>query len=1029
MYIKIDDSIFTKESLKSINGISNDQILQLSALFDYNITDDPVKIYSEKYVVKPRINKDNAGRCDCFYNYPYLKKNDYLIYGVNNVADIVIPCNNIDNVFFTNNIKNKFKLVSNGLCSYEYSNKIVKEENDKKFKFYIYFTNSYLNNGYYNDFVIHITKGGTNTTIVDYFEIYDNELERLNISGNYNIAEMKEYQTYESLAPVGAFDNNIYKVLKKISTTITSTSTPTSLTAYASKIDDKFVNTNQMRVILPYVSFCEAICVNSNLMFNDQWMIIQNAFYIASTLHMMRTLRPSMCVGTVCGLQIYDDFIGIINKSSINIVIQDLNTVYISYKFLSYGYISVIAKRDNDTFNITIDLDQRLSDNVKRLICFITSCILSLIRIGDKEEYILKYQALSLSFSFPLNIILQNLTNNENVSNELASLLQKWFTLEIHNNSIKTSDKILVSRNPVNNANITLGRMGNSLTDAIYLLIVSAFLATARNVDIEKFPIGENYCTNLFRVIQLIINNKNRILLVRPNDDENIKKFGNTIINDNDQLLDDYKIDKSADFEVIKMSSDNANQLIVNIQTLFNKLLSTVIKEDIQMKPVSFLKLCPVGFYLSNFNIEKPVIALTKTILLPTNILSITTGINIVNCIRTGGYEKTSIDGAIYNGTSFNIYCNEMFALKDANNLSNILKLAYDLANTTNDKLFPGTVTRFKKIIDRTIYISSFDYEWHGHVKLNESHLAGQAIDVIGIKYRFTNDLKGPFFNLLIMFKQNEKEKLLLLDKRISTDKSQQDIDNSSNRNAWLRIENFSISDICTNVLFLKDSECQIGNSKKTLDDNFILNDYSHYIISNTISNARNIDNFADCVILLSPLMLISLKFKDENDVTYPRSTCYGKDFINALFSSYNTYISNKCNTRQCAGLYQHFLLCENFGTNNVKKLNPGFIQLNEQSYSLDDFFKINKETLTVENNGIAYLPGFLDKFVGQKDDYLVVGKNTANEGKLSFSGISVLNVQEYYLQYNTDGPIKSVLKNRSNNHWDHIHTGITDLT
>ena len=106
MYIKIDDRIFTKESLTSINGISNDEISQLSALFDYNITDDPVKIDSKKYVVKPRINKDNAGRCDCFYNYPYLKKNDYLIYGENNVADIVIPCNNIDNVFFTNNIKN-----------------------------------------------------------------------------------------------------------------------------------------------------------------------------------------------------------------------------------------------------------------------------------------------------------------------------------------------------------------------------------------------------------------------------------------------------------------------------------------------------------------------------------------------------------------------------------------------------------------------------------------------------------------------------------------------------------------------------------------------------------------------------------------------------------------------------------------------------------------------------------------------------------------------------------------------------------
>jgi hypothetical protein len=143
---------------------------------------------------------------------------DYIIYGINNVVDIIIPCTAmIDRKQYLLQIKNKLKILSSideaNYNNYTYivNNKTIKVPETKinKFKYFVYFNNKSNDTSktlYKYEIVIHITKGENDSTTVEYLDEYNES--SINISGNLHINNTISEQiiSEESLACVGTFD-------------------------------------------------------------------------------------------------------------------------------------------------------------------------------------------------------------------------------------------------------------------------------------------------------------------------------------------------------------------------------------------------------------------------------------------------------------------------------------------------------------------------------------------------------------------------------------------------------------------------------------------------------------------------------------------------------------------------------------------------------------------------------------------------------------------------------------------------------
>jgi hypothetical protein len=226
---------------------------------------------------------------------------------------------------------------------------------------------------------------------------------------------------------------------------------------------------------------------------------------------------------------------------------------------------------------------------------------------------------------------------------------------------------------------------------------------------------------------------------------------------------------------------------------------------------------------------------------------------------------------------------------------------------------------------------------------MNSSHLSGNAIDIIGIKYKLlsnqVNEKKEkPYFETLIIFDVDINEKLFVFDTLDNNDKNKDkyawkigiDIEkNGRVQSSYASI----INDICDNRLFgTKGSTLLNGNLYNETDKY----KYKHYILSDPTLSVPQ------CVFILSPLMMYHFDYKNEKDEYYPLTLCYGSKFIKTLLHSISNrveaiYDSNK---NKYGGLYQHFMFCERFPDGTPKVLNPDYLQYSNTSFLFDDIFQ-----------------------------------------------------------------------------------------
>lgn len=1134
--------------------------------------------------VKPILNPNN--NCDCFHNYPYLRKNDYIIYGIDNVVDIIIPCTTmIDRKQYLLQIKNKLKILSGidetNYNNYTYivNNKTIKVPETKinKFKYFVYFNNKSNDTSktlYKYEIVIHITKGENDSTTVEYLDEYNESF--INISGNLYINTTSEQIiSEESLACVGAFDENIYKTLETI-----STYGDNRLQDYCNNTKNKgFENRNQMRTILPYVSFCEALSYHEILNIGTQWTLINMAFYIASTLHMVRALRPSLGVSTVCGVLISNKFIGLIKKNLIQIT-YDSDVIRIGYDIFNDPnkiiYISANIKSDT-SITISNESSNNIDTNALNLLYFISMCIISLLdtnkssyrpyQIGstkqsknipdntnldtskavwinalvninkeNKEfEYILiekpesksrvTYYLTSLTeeqknilnlnenkmvdaqiivieekspwnkiaillniktetYKSPLNRLFEPLINttlsikDESSISIFIDLLKTWFNMTDKKTNTAPSRIMIIQRAPIKDKDIILGRIENSMTDAIYLLIVSSFLAACRyaNNDVNIYDVFMR--PTFSTLIYLIVNNKNKLMILKNNIIVNYDNKKKTLVSIDSNVANKYNIDQSEDSspKCYAIDDEDVETLCSKINNILSENLNSV-PTDISMNfiPFSFLKICQVGYFFNRHDRNNPTESIVYILRYNQQQTGITTrssyasytktSLRLVNCVKSGIYAEeykkyNCFEGAIFNYDLFDLYCNSItFPFTNETNSLEIKRYLYKVAQCDGDKnvikKFPDITDANKdpfKLINTTIYYSSFDYEWHNEIKMNSSHLSGNAIDIIGIKYKLLSNQvneknEKPYFETLIIFDVDINEKLFVFDKQ--TDKYDNFLD--KNNYAWKTNvnDNNLIKNICEKKLFKKDDDfCNSFNS--LLYTNY-KNDITkikeiqikHYILSNPTTN--------QCVFILSPLMMYHFDYKDgqNNEYYYPLTLYYGSKFIKASLQSISDRVESTYdyNKNKYGGLYQHFMFCERFPNGIPKVLNSNYLQYSNKSFLFDDIFQTSIEVKAEKgktHNEYVSITGNKDKndvdnkktlcgYFNNKTNTLItkfslfeMTKEVKSDATDIYIGKEIINV---YLGFYGNKIWNDVLRQKSVHHWDHIHSGVTDLS